>query len=340
MRRTAIILASLVVIMVAFRSAPALFVYPDYFPKPVYDVKKYPLTAEKVELGRKLFYDPVLSLDSSTSCASCHSPFNAFAHIDHRLSHGINDSIGTRNAPALFNLAWQSQFMWDGAVNNLEVQPLAPIANPIEMHEDIAHVVYKLQRSKNYPGLFRNAFGDSVITGQNVLLAITQFQLTLISCNSKYDSVMNHTAEFSKQEENGFVLFQKHCNVCHTAPLFSTYKYASNGIASDTFLNDIGRAGVTHISSDSFLFKIPSLRNVEYTYPYMHDGRYTKLYDVVTYYTTANNKSRFVSPQLSLPISLSPDEKVDLVAFLLTLSDKTFIFNKKYGPPPLEIKKP
>lgn len=340
MKRRFSVLLLLALALFGFRSVPSLFSYPEYFPKPVYDVKKHPLTSEKIELGRKLFYDPVLSLDSSTSCASCHSPYNSFAHIDHKLSHGINDSIGTRNAPALFNLAWQSQFMWDGAVNNIEVQPLAPIANPIEMHEDIAHVVLKLQRSKTYSTLFQNAYGDSVITGQNVLLALTQFQLTLVSCNSKYDSVMNHTATFTKQEANGHALFQRHCNSCHTAPLFSTYKYASNGLPVDTFLNDIGRAGITHATSDSFLFKIPSLRNVAYTYPYMHDGRYAKLYDVVTYYSTSGNKSRFVSSQLSEPIKLSSDEKVDLVAFLLTLSDKSFIFNKNIGPPPLEQKKP
>lgn len=340
MKRTLIVSSVLFLLFAAFRSAPSLFVYPEYFPKPAYDVKKHPLTAEKIELGRKLFYDPVLSLDSSTSCASCHSPYNAFAHIDHKLSHGIHDSIGTRNAPALFNLAWQQQFMWDGAVNNIEVQPLAPLSNPIEMHEDIAHVVAKLQRSEMYPALFRNAFGDSVITGQRVLLAMTQFQLTLVSCNSKYDSVMDHTAAFTKQEQNGFTLFQKHCNSCHTAPLFSTYAYASNGLPVDPFLNDIGRAAITHQPKDSFLFKIPSLRNVEYTYPYMHDGRYAKLYDVVTYYSTPGNKSRFVSPQLQQPLNLSSAEKVDLVAFLLTLSDKRFIFNKKFGPPPLEPKKP
>lgn len=340
MKRTFIVCGIFLLLLFGFRSAPSLFMCPDYFPKPVYDLNKHPLTAEKIELGRKLFYDPVLSLDSSTSCASCHSPYNSFAHIDHKLSHGIYDSMGTRNAPALFNLAWQSQLMWDGAVNNIEVQPLAPIANPIEMHEDIAHVVTKLQRSTIYPALFRSAFGDSVITGQHMLLALTQFQLTLVSCNSKYDSVMNHSAVFTQQEQNGYTLFQKHCNACHTAPLFSAYAYASNGLPVDPYLNDIGRAAITHQPKDSFLFKIPSLRNVEYTYPYMHDGRYAKLYDVVTYYATPNNKSRFVSTQLQQPIVLSSDEKVDLVAFLLTLSDKRFIFNKNFGPPPLHSQTP
>lgn len=308
--------------------------YPGYFPKPVYAIAGDAGSAGKTELGRQLFYDPILSRDSSTSCASCHSPYNSFAHTDHKLSHGIYDSIGTRNAPALFNLAWQKTFMWDGAVNHIEVQPLAPITNHIEMDEDIAHVVLKLQRTKKYPALFLKAFGDSVITGQFVLKALAEFQVGLISCDSRYDSVMNHSAQFTSQEENGYRLFKQHCNVCHKEPLFSTYAYASNGLPIDTFLNDYGRFTITHNPKDSFLFKIPSLRNVEYTYPYMHDGRFAKLYDVVNYYSGGIPASTYVSSELKKPIDLSAAEKIDLVAFLLTLSDKKFIFNPRFGPPP------
>jgi cytochrome c peroxidase len=321
-------------IVLGFQSDPFALLWPSYFPKPAYDFSKHSVNEEQVELGRKLFYDPVLSFDSSTSCASCHSPFNAFAHVDHKLSHGIYDSIGKRNAPALFNLAWQTQFMWDGAVSNLEVQPLAPISSPIEMHEDIARVTVKLQRSRTYPSLFQSAFGDSTITGQNVLLALTQFQLTLMSFNSKYDSVMQKTAKFTTQEENGYRLFKAHCNVCHREPLFSTYRFASNGLPLDTYLNDYGRFSITQQAKDSFLFKIPSLRNVEYTYPFMHDGRFEKLYDVVSYYSGGIPGSTYVSAELKKPIVLSAAEKIDLVAFLLTLSDKKFIFNPRFGPPP------
>lgn len=324
--------------LLAFRGVTALVSWPDYFPDPVYNFAKRPLAAEKIELGRHLFYDPVLSRDSSTSCASCHSPYNSFAHIDHKLSHGVYDSVGTRNAPALFNLAWQNVFMWDGAVNHIEVQALAPLSNPIEMDENIAHVCMKLQRSKFYREFFYRAFGDSVITGEHVLLAIAQFQLTLISASSKYDSVMQHTASFTPQQQKGYDLFRKHCNACHQEPMFTTYGFANNGLTPDPFLNDYGRFTITREPEDSFLFKIPSLRNVEYTFPYMHDGRFNKLYDVVNYYSGGLLPTNRLSPQLRNPIVLSADEKVDLVAFLLTLSDKKFIFNPDFGPPPGRVR--
>jgi cytochrome c peroxidase len=333
MKKRIYVLLFVAVALLGLRSIPSLVEWPDYFPAPVYDFEKNPVNAAEVALGRKLFYDPILSLDSSTSCASCHSPFNSFSHVDHKLSHGIYDSIGTRNAPALFNLAWQSSFMWDGAVNNIEVQPLAPISNHIEMNEKIEHVVMKLQRSKIYPKLFFSAFGDSLITGHNVLISLAQFQLTLVSKSSKYDSVMNHAATFTVQEQNGYSLFQKNCNTCHAEPLFSTYGFASNGLPIDTFLRDYGKFTITHNAKDSFLFKIPSLRNVAYSYPYMHDGRFATLYQVVNYYSDGPRTSH-ASTVTKTAFHFSASEKVDLVAFLLTLSDKRFIFNKEIGPPP------
>lgn len=334
MKGRVVIAGFLGMLLLGFRFAPSLVSWPSYFPEPHYDFDKRPLSPSKIELGRALFYDPVLSLDSSTSCASCHSPFNAFAHTDHRLSHGIFDSIGTRNAPGLFNLAWQKTFMWDGAVNHIEVQALAPISNPAEMREDLAHVVMKLQRSPKYPALFFNAFGDSIITGQHVLLALAQFQLTLISAQSKYDSVMDHSAHFTPQEQKGYMLFQQHCNACHREPMFTTYGFASNGLPADPYLNDYGRFTITHAAVDSFQFRIPSLRNIEFTSPYMHDGRFSKLYEVISYYSDGLRPFTYVSPPLKNPLHLSASEKVDLVAFLLTLSDKKFNFNPDFGPPP------
>ena len=298
---------------------------PSYFPKPIYALSSDPSADPKVQLGRALFYDPLLSLDSTISCASCHSPYNAFAHTDHDLSHGINDEIGTRNAPALFNLAWQKTFMWDGAMNHLEMQALAPIHHPKEMNEDIARVVEKLKRSSFYPKLFETAFGESEITGTKVLKAISSFELSLISCNSKYDHVKSHTAEFTAQEKKGYSLFKKHCNSCHREPLFSSYEYANNGLPIDTTLNDFGRMSITENPADRQLFKIPSLRNLTYTYPYMHDGRFKKLNHVITHYTEGIVHSPTLSKQLQKPIKLSSNDKVDLVSFLLTLNDHTFV---------------
>lgn len=333
MRRTIVIMVLLTLVMLSFRSLSELISWPSYFPKPVYDFNKRPLTATQVELGRALFYDPVLSVDSSTSCASCHSPYNSFAHTDHSLSHGIHDSIGTRNAPALINLAWSSLLMWDGAVNHIEVQALAPITNGSEMGEDMNHVVLKLNRSSRYRGLFFTAYGDSVATGQTTLLALAQFQLSLVSCNSKYDSVRAGFISYTEQEQHGYDLFLRHCNSCHTEPLFTNNGFANNGLSIDPLLNDYGRFRITSDRKDSMKFKVPTLRNVEFTYPYMHDGRFLSLYDVIRHYTSGVKESSTLALQLRKPVELSASEKTDLVAFLLTLSDKKFIFDKRFGPP-------
>jgi cytochrome c peroxidase len=310
-----------------------LFEQPAHFPKPAYDFKKNPLSEAKVTLGRVLFYDPILSADSSTSCASCHSPYNAFAHTDHDLSHGIHDQIGNRNAPALFNLAWQPIFMWDGAVNHLDVQALAPIAHPKEMGEEIAHVVGKLRARPLYKRLFQEAYGDSLATGERTLKALSQFQLTLVSCHARYDSVQAGQAKYTPQEQKGYALFLQNCNSCHREPLFSTYAFANNGLPIDTTLNDFGRIKITQRPQDSLLFKIPSLRNVAYSYPYMHDGRFKKLNQVLNHYTSGIRSSSTLAPQLQKPIVLTGNDKSDLIAFLLTLSDKAFAFDPKHQFP-------
>lgn len=289
--------------------------YPKHFPATTYNFKNNPLTKEKILLGRALFYDPILSKDSSISCASCHSPYNAFAHTDHKLSHGIDDKIGTRNAPALFNLAWQNSFMWDGAINHIDMQALAPISHPSEMAEDIANVIKKLQRKTLYRDLFFNAFGDSIITGEHTLKAIAQFQLTLVSSNSKYDKVHEGKESFNTQEKAGYKLFILHCNRCHTEPLFSNYTFQNNGLSVNPKLNDYGKWMITKLAEDSLNFKVPSLRNLSFTYPYMHDGRFNSLNEVLSHYTN------------EMSIELTSNEKTDLISFLLTLNDKAFVFD-------------
>ena len=263
--------------------------YPSYFPEPTYNFPKNPLTEAKIELGRVLFYDPILSKDSSISCASCHSPYNSFAHTDHDLSHGINDEIGNRNAPALINLAWQSSFMWDGAINHLDMQALTPISDPKEMSEDINNVIHKLKNKNIYPGLFYNAYNDSTITGEYILKAIAQFQLTLVSANSKYDKVKINKEKFNELELKGYQLFRDNCNTCHTEPLFSTYQFANNGLTVDSSLSDYGKWTITKNTKDSLLFKIPTLRNLSFTHPYMHDGRFDKLHQVINHYNSNND---------------------------------------------------
>jgi cytochrome c peroxidase len=309
------------------------FRVPAGWPKPAYDFSANPYSIVKVELGRKLFYDPLLSKDNSISCASCHAPFNAFAHTDHALSHGIHDSIGKRNAPGLFNLAWQKQFMWDGAVHHLDMQPLAPISNPAEMGEEFSSIVFKINQSSGYRELFGRAFHDTTVTGQHVLQALSQFMLSLVSDQSRYDSIRRGEAHFTAQEERGYDIYVSNCSTCHREPLFTNGDFERNGLSIDAKLQDKGRYGVTKSQQDTLRFKVPSLRNLEYTAPYMHDGRYKRLQDVINHYATLQQQPDKLSHSLSHPVLLDEKAKVDLMAFLLTLNDRHFILNYNHWDP-------
>jgi cytochrome c peroxidase len=336
--RKKVAVISCIVLWVALLSfkkkTPSLFVVPKGWPQPAYDLKKNPLTKDKIALGRKLFYDPILSRDSTISCSSCHLQYTAFTHIDHGLSHGIAGQIGKRNSPALMNLAWSTSFMWDGAVNHLDVQALAPITNAVEMDESIPSVIRKLQVNRNYPHLFYSAFGDSVVTGEHLLKAISQFMLTLVSANAKYDRVMKGEEKFTEQEQRGYHLFQQNCSSCHKEPLFTNQQFENNGLIPDDSLRDIGRMAITHKSGDSLKFKVPTLRNIEYSHPYMHDGRFKNLNQVLNNYIRGVQQSSTLSPALRKGIYLTPNEKVDLVAFLLTLTDKEFLYNPEFSYKP------
>lgn len=314
-----------------------LFEKPNGWEKPVYDFSQNPLHKDAVYLGRVLFYDPILSRDSTISCASCHSPYNAFTHVDHDLSHGIDGRIGTRNAPALMNLAWHKQFMWDGAIHHLDVQAMAPISHPDEMDENMAHLVEKLERSEPYRRLFYHAFADSTITGERLLKAMAQFLVTLVSADSKYDKVMRRETVFSAQEKKGYQLFKRHCATCHTEPLFTNLEFKNNGLAVDTFLWDKGRMTVTQRAADSLCFKVPTLRNIEFSYPYMHDGRFKKLSGVLQHYTTGIQQSSTLADELRRGIPLSANDKADLMSFLLTLSDTAFLFDARFSAPKIPI---
>jgi cytochrome c peroxidase len=297
----------------------------------VYDFKKNPLDERKIEIGRLLFHDPILSRDSTISCTSCHLQYTAFTHVDHRLSHGINDRIGTRNSPALMNLAWAKTFMWDGAVNHLDVQALAPISNSLEMDESIGHVVSKLQATKKYPALFYEAYGDSTITSEYMLKCLSQFMLTMVSANSRYDKVKRGQDTFTAKETRGYELFKANCSNCHTEPLFTNMQFENNGLPQDDSLMDIGKMKITRKPEDSLKFKVPSLRNIEFSQPYMHDGRFKNLNQVLNYYAMGVQHSPTLNPLLNKGIYLTNTEKVDLIAFLLTLTDKEFLYNPKFS---------
>ena len=178
--------------------------FPKNFPKPVYDFKDNTPTPAGFTLGRKLFYDPILSRDSSISCGFCHQRIAAFSHFDHPISHGINGLLGKRNVPPLQNLIWQNAFMWDGGINNLEMQPLAPMTNHVEMAEDVKHVIEKLQRNAKYRAMFNDAFGDSIVTSKRLLKALAQFTGLMISNNSRYDKFMRGEDTLSVAEKEGY----------------------------------------------------------------------------------------------------------------------------------------
>ncbi len=301
-------------------------IFPTDFPKPVYDVSSNSYNPDIVMLGRFLFYDPRLSADSSISCASCHSPYNAFAHTDHALSHGIHDSIGFRNAPALFNLAWQKSMMWDGAIHHLDVQALAPLQANNEMGSSFNALVKQLNGNAWYRQQFKETMRIDAIHGQDVLKALTQFQLSLVSDQSRYDSMRRKQIRFNEQETKGYGIFKQQCNRCHREPLFSTYEMARNGLAFDTLLKDAGRSRVTEQTKDSGLFKIPSLRNWKYTFPYMHDGRFKQIRDVLRHYS----EQKFDDGQST---ALNATQQTDLLAFLLALNDRHFVFDTTHTFP-------
>lgn len=308
------------------------FVVPAGWPVPVYNFSKNPLTESGFKLGRRLFFDPILSRDSSTSCASCHLQFTGFTHVDHPLSHGINGLKGNRNSLTIFNLAWSKNFMWDGGVNNLEVQPISPITNPVEMDNTMANVVATLSKSQAYRSKFALAFGDSNITGQRVLKALAQFTVMLESYNSQYDKYVRNEPgdKMTPGELHGLRLFRVHCASCHTEPLFTNNGFENNGLAVDSELHDMGRMKITQNRNDSLKFKVPSLRNVAMSYPYMHDGRFRSLEQVIDHYAGGIVKTRTLSKQLQKPIVLSAADKKDLVDFLKTLTDREFLFDMRF----------
>jgi cytochrome c peroxidase len=296
-----------------------------------------PLTGEGVALGGKLFFDRRLSSDNSESCANCHNPHLAFSQ-PRRFSRGVDGEIGTRNAMPLENLAWKSSFFWDGRATTLREQVLQPIQNPIEMHESLANAVAKISADKDYHRLFSNAFGSAEITSDKIARALEQFLLVQVSFDSKYDRVMNGQANFTAQEQRGFELFNTEydpyhgqygadCFHCHGGPLFQSQSFANNGL--DSAFADLGRYKITKRAGDEGKFSVPSLHNVAVTAPYMHDGRFRTLDEVVEHYCTGMKRSATLDPNLAKHpdggVPLSAGDKHALVAFLATLTDEKFL---------------
>ena len=326
---------------------------PSYFPDPVYDISKNPLTQEGVELGRFLFYDGILSRTDKIGCGTCHQQQAAFTHHGHDLSHGVDDLLGTRNSPSIQNLAWSSSFFWDGGVQDLDFVPQSPIQNKVEMDETVSHVMEKLRltpvtgatKQVDYPKMFKAAFGTTEINTERMMKALSQFMLTMVSATSKYDYYkLGDASALTTQEKDGMALFKKNCATCHNGELFTDFSFRNNGIAPNK-INDQGRYAITLNESDRLKFKVPSLRNVGLTAPYMHDGRMTTLQEVLDHY--ANDQinspdSIYDSPTLDPAlkvvgqkkgIALTSTEKLAIIAFLRTLNDEQFITDKRFSDP-------
>lgn len=307
------------------------FKKPDNFPQPVYDFSKNPVTKDGFELGRKLFYDPRLSRDNTIGCGTCHIQSAAFTHHGHDVSHGIEDRLGTRNSPPIMNLAWSKFFFWDGGVFHLELQPLVPITAHAEMDEKMSNVIAKLKAHPDYPGLFEKAFGNNQITSAKVMKALSQFMLMCVSSNSKYDKVMRKEGEqFTEEELKGYKLFQQKCSGCHAEPLFTDQTFRNNGLAPGRN-DDRGRFTITLDSADAYKFKVPTLRNIEFTAPYMHDGRFYGLDQVLEHYRSKVQETPNLDPLMKKNgkrgIPLTDEEKKSIIAFLKTLSDHEFVKN-------------
>lgn len=318
------------------------------FPPPM-TPEGFQLTNSKVQLGRMLFYETKLSSLNNQSCASCHGQADGFSDID-QFSEGSEGDFGDRQAMAVINLAWNNNgFFWDGRSPSLAHQALQPIQNPLEMAETHANVISKLNEIQSYKNQFIRAFGDDEITADRMGKAMEQFMMTLVSNNSKYDKYLAGEEELTESEERGRVLFFAEynpffpedsgadCAHCHGGFNFENDLYMNNGLDEEANFTDLGRFNVTELDEDKAKFKVTTLRNIELTPPYMHDGRFQTLEEVVGHY----NDNISISPTLDQALlattetglMLTEQDQVDLVNFLKTLTDESFVTNPEFSDP-------
>ena len=360
-QKTLILFFSLVFIMVACKDddtppviipieideTPYPFIYKN-LPPPDLPADN-PLTVQGVQLGRMLFYDKKLSKGEQQACADCHQQVDGFSD-KRQFSIGVDELPGTRQAMPIFNLAWHSnQFFWDGRANLLRDQALLPIQDELEMDETLGNVIAKLNAEQTYKDQFSRAFGSDKITAEKIGLAMEQFMLSIVSSSSKYDKYLEGSLELSPSEERGRVLFFTEynpffpdvsgadCTHCHGGNNFEDDTYKNNGLDTDADFSDIGREGVTLKPEDRAKFKVPTLRNVAITAPYMHDGRFPTLEEVIDHYNQGLKESTTVDPTIlytkETGLFLTDQDKGDLINFLRTLTDDVFLNNEEYKTP-------
>lgn len=335
---------------VGYETTPYELRIPSHFPDMPIPADN-PMTVEGVALGRKLFYEKKLSGDNTMSCGACHSPQAAFSDPA-QFSTGIDGIVGTRNSMALINLGWDSFFFWDGRAKSLEELVLEPVENPIEMHEDWSNAISEISQDVEYRNMFFRAYGDEGINKYTAAKAVAQFLRTMISGQSEYDILYKYqngiplTAAEEAIRQNisgeaivGYDLFQSlngaDCFHCHNGPLMRVEKFSNNGL--DAVFTDLGRAEVTGNMNDAGKFKVPTLRNIAYSAPYMHDGRFATLDEVIGHYSDNIQISPTIDPLIEFAnlggVQLDFVEKGYVKAFLLTLTDEAFINNPDFQDP-------
>ncbi|HRH67860.1 MAG TPA: cytochrome c peroxidase, partial [Bacteroidia bacterium] len=231
------------------------------------------------------------------------------------------------------NLIWKDSYMADGGINHLDLQPIAPLTSPVEMGESLENVIRKLQKDSVYPDLFKKAFGSSAVNSERLFKSLSQFLALMVSSNSRYDKYLEGKEAFTAQELTGLKLFRSKCENCHREPLFTDNSYRNIGLKPDTALKDSGRAAITGLAEDYMRFKVPGLRNVELTYPFMHDGRFRNLQEVMNHYAEGRFFTGSYDKSIDRGVGMSELEKSALIAFLKTLTDKTFLTDRRFADP-------
>lgn len=305
---------------------------------PPFPLASEPLTQTGVALGQRLFFDPILSGRKKLSCASCHQPERAFTDGLARSSNDLG-KVSQRSAPSLLNIVYHHKgLFWDGRAANLVEQAFEPVRNPLEMDAAWPEVEQRLQNHPDYPALFRQAFGirrrqeiDSVLVAR----ALAQYQRTLLSGQSKFDRVLQGQAAFTDAEKRGWTIFFdaspalpfSECSHCHTDPLFTNLAYENNGLDAVDRLEDHpdpGRGAISGNRHDLGRFRVPTLRNIALTAPYMHDGRFAMLEEVIAHYAAGGHPSENLNPNVR-KLHLTPRDQRDLIAFLHTLTDDSYL---------------
>ena len=299
-----------------------------------------PITVEGVALGRKLFYEKLLSGNNTQSCATCHNQALSFTDNGTRFSTGITGAVGTRNAQPLINLGYNLHYFWDGRAGTLEDQALGPVKNPIEMHLAWTEAAARLNANTSYKAEFKKAFNVDVIDSTHVVKALAQFMRTMISYNSKLDRRLRNEANLSSSELNGYVIYNTekgdcfHCHSIDAGRLLTDNQFHNNGL--DSIFTDLGRGAITGNPNDNGKFLTPTLRNIALTAPYMHDGRFQTLEQVIDHYNTGGKASSTVDPlmkHVGTGLNLTTQEKADLLAFLRSMTDSTFINDTRFKSP-------